>query len=262
LETITQQIQVNAATALSKLKVHFDSWFYHDIPKSDTLDGFHDFCMFFFRQRSRKGFILESKQEYLDRVLRLWRAIYSNLEIHRGNMTSEKAVHATLIHCIDPGLRANITLGEAHEDYWIVFRISYDTWLTIQRQLIDKSSFDDCSQEIQWKWSFGSETRWNESESTRLLGSKFSNLLHKRLRNIDVRVKLQSFMYQIFWIYRGENPASVLFQLVHAYNPPLEIHDVIKMLKDGPSESQQHIALPKYLGGVLIDGSQSRIRIV
>jgi hypothetical protein len=260
LETITQQIQVNAAIALSKLKFHFDSLFYCYIPTSDQLDGFHDFCMFFFRRPSHNEFSLESKQEYLDRMLRLWSAIYSSLEIHRGNIPSIRAAHAALLHCIDPGLRAKLISRDAHGDSWIVFGISHETWLSIQRQLNDKLGFIVHLKLVQWRQQYKTETRWHESTS--LSDPKLSNMLHKRPGNIDVRVKLQPFLYQVLLLDRGADPPSVLYQLVHAYNPTLKINEVIEMLKDGLSESQQHIMIPKYLGGVLIDGSQSRITIV
>jgi hypothetical protein len=75
--------------------------------------------------------------------------------------------------------------------------------------------------------------------------------------NTAIRMKVEDFLTVV---EQNTGPVvSILHSVIHAYNPPLDLNTVTQMIQDGPTEELRRIGLPKYLGDVLIDGSQSRI---
>lgn len=56
---------------------------------------------------------------------------------------------------------------------------------------------------------------------------------------------------------------SLLLESVrHAYSPPLMMESLFDMLKQGPTEEQRYVGTVKYVGGVKMDGSARKVRII
>jgi hypothetical protein len=58
------------------------------------------------------------------------------------------------------------------------------------------------------------------------------------------------------------NVKTLLDAIGNAFEPPLGIMAVARLIKAGPTEDQKYIGIPKYINGVKVDGSIARVLVV
>jgi hypothetical protein len=80
-------------------------------------------------------------------------------------------------------------------------------------------------------------------------------------REITRRVALSMVQAMRDFLVRN-NIKTLLDAIGSAFEPPLGIRAVARLIKDGPTEEQKYIGIPKYINGVKVDGSIARILVV
>ncbi|KAF2030841.1 hypothetical protein EK21DRAFT_88564 [Setomelanomma holmii] len=58
------------------------------------------------------------------------------------------------------------------------------------------------------------------------------------------------------------NFMMLLEALSNAYSPPMDMHEVVWLIKNGPTDAQKTMGVPKYINGIQVDGSVMRVLIV
>jgi hypothetical protein len=86
-----------------------------------------------------------------------------------------------------------------------------------------------------------------------VLDLHFDRAYHKKTRPLMRAIR--DFLHR-------NNVKTLLEVLGTAYNPPLDIDDVVQMIKVGPTTAQKFVGIIKYINGVQVDGSILRVLIV
>jgi hypothetical protein len=198
----------------------------------------------------------EGVDELSTKLVRLWDALWHQYDTEQGKVAFTAAARATVFEAIVVSIsvkyRARITHDEGYRPGWLILTFPHDEWfLEVSLVLSWTVSFD-------YEWSYVGEKRWHPA--TVLPAFKIQEPRRTQVGQINIRMELGDF-FLITRKYSGQ-AESILYDLVHFYNPPLDLSTVTQMIIDGPTEEQWRTGLLKYLGDVLIDGSQSRIRIV
>jgi hypothetical protein len=60
---------------------------------------------------------------------------------------------------------------------------------------------------------------------------------------------------------RRNNLRTLLDALMNAFQPPKTLRGILHMIRDGPTEEQKPIGIPKYINGVKVDGTIVRVQI-
>ena len=224
------------------------------------------FCYFFLRRPRPDSSSSEEKDRLYANIIRLWAALSQDLNMKRGyaasTETSIAAVREVFLGSINPRFQAKAVLDQTQEESMIILAVPYDEWFRFHESI--RSTFPRSRNKyytdllLRWKWSYEGERRWHKPRE--LPDSENRDLSRNLPERIVICMHLNDFFDQVR-VHTGCVP-EVLHQLVHAYKPPLEVSEVIQMVINGPTEEQQRIGLPKYLGEVLVDGSQYKIRII
>jgi hypothetical protein len=166
---------------------------------------------------------------------------------------SRSLVYETVLGSIDTNFQAKIFHDPALRTDWLVLTV--DECGTLINS--DLNRWYD-SQSLYFDWRYKEDDLWYQACELPGQGKQFFPRMN--FGNTAIRMKVEDFLTVV---EQNTCPvASILHSVIHAYNPPLDLNTVTQMIKDGPTEELRRIGLPKYLGDVLIDGSQSKIRIV
>jgi hypothetical protein len=78
--------------------------------------------------------------------------------------------------------------------------------------------------------------------------------------DVVVRISIQSVVK--FLIDELREILHLSKQISDTYDPPLEFDSVLDMIRQGPTEEQLNMSVPKWLGGVKVDGSAYQVEII
>ncbi|KAF1979633.1 hypothetical protein BU23DRAFT_101946 [Bimuria novae-zelandiae CBS 107.79] len=112
---------------------------------------------------------------------------------------------------------------------------------------------------FRWNWRYESDKEWREADVPVRKGRYFL----KKDRTLG-RVFVRISRWRMLKMLGGtlQTACDALPLITKAYTPPLDSDSLLHMLENGPTEEQEYIGTPKYIGGVKIDGSRMMVNIV
>lgn len=282
------KIRTSVATVLASIQKQMRSLKHHEgyeilLPVSTNR---------FFLQPEWQQFLphVEDEDSMLHTVLVLCQALHEKREQKEERESPNTRLQRSFLACIERMFHAEVVREGDYGETFIKLTLDYQKWtartryycmLPEQQRGVPTSGlfcgFENITEfwkmrnlldKIKWEWKFESDEHWQavphspgEDQYRELLEPprKRTRMLPPEER-VCVRAKINPILEGLRMLVR--HTVRLYGMVVEAYDPPPDLETLAGWIKNGPTEEQTNKGVPKYIGGVRVDGSVCRVGIL